>query len=505
MDDVSTGFFDEPLHLMTVAGWPADLVRPERPYDTPVEAPEGATLRVRPIHPHDHRPLPPADPGAGEQVLARFSLQHSGNRTLTAPKRSWRVELKAGGRVGGLGALALKAMYNDPSQLREALAWRLFAAAGVPAPRHTFARFGINGGYLGLFSLIEPVDRHFVRRWFGDRDRGTLVKAGCGDLGPATLERRVGPDGDDSGRQYRSASDDRTYRAKALSGADGADGLDDLAHLIRVVDGAPDGVVLPGGDARFGTDAFADAVSGVLDVEAFLRWAGVNVLVGGWDNYFATPANYYLYNAGRPGADPLAAPYFSWIPWDYDNTFGLDYFGTSWQYTDLLDWPSGTGRYWAHGGHPEGTRSRLPLLTHLLANPRFRRYYLDHVEHLLDTVFTPAAVDRSLALLWDRVAQSAYLESPTPFQAPPTGRQWSNHEVYLAAAQQQELRHGETFALGIHHYVLMRYDSARAQLAELRRRDPAGSSGAVFPAPGELVRQPREPVGAGAGTGGGAG
>jgi hypothetical protein len=36
--------------------------------------------------------------------------------------------------------------------------------------------------------------------------------------------------------------------------------------------------------------------------------------------------------------------------------------------------------------------------------------------------------------------------------------------------------------LGVHHYVRMRYDSARKQLDELRRRDPVGSSGASFAA-----------------------
>jgi hypothetical protein len=38
-----------------------------------------------------------------------------------------------------------------------------------------------------------------------------------------------------------------------------------------------------------------------MNATGFLRWAGVNPLIGGWDNYFATPANYYLYNSGRRG------------------------------------------------------------------------------------------------------------------------------------------------------------------------------------------------------------
>ena len=70
----------------------------------------------------------------------------------------------------------------------------------------------------------------------------------------------------------------------------------------------------------------------------------MNLLVGSWDNYFATPANYYLYNAGYKGAEKqfMDSPYFAFIPWDYDNSFGIDYFGTQWQYTDVIDWPSNT-------------------------------------------------------------------------------------------------------------------------------------------------------------------
>ena len=73
----------------------------------------------------------------------------------------------------------------------------------MPASRHTYAKLTINGRYRGLFSMVEDVDRRYLHDRFGDADEGNLYKAGCGTLGCATLERRVGPDGDDSGRQYR--------------------------------------------------------------------------------------------------------------------------------------------------------------------------------------------------------------------------------------------------------------------------------------------------------------
>jgi len=108
-------------------------------------------------------------------------------------------------------------------------------------------------------------------------------------------------------------------------------------------------------------------------------------------------------------------------------------------------------------------------------------------------VFTPDAIDAVIGVdaggeptgqgLWDRVARSAFLEADTPTGRPSTGRQFVNDEVYRAGCRQQELRRRDTFVPGIHHYVRMRYDSAREQLRDLRRRDPAGSSGARFAVP----------------------
>jgi hypothetical protein len=148
----------------------------------------------------------------------------------------------------------------------------------------------------------------------------------------------------------------------------------------------------------------------------------------------------------------------------------------------LLDWASNTAEYWRRNGH--GGRSQLPLITNLLRHTGFRRYYLDHLEHLLDTSFNRPAIDAMIGAsnLWGRVVPGAYLESDSPHGAPFTGRQYTNDEVYQTGFEQFELRHGQTFVLGVHHYVRMRYDSARKQLDELRRRDPVGSSGASFAA-----------------------
>jgi hypothetical protein len=472
-------FFDQDMYMIHVTGWPADHFTA----DNPVESSGDARLELWRTDPREGRHLAPPD-GEGVLLSTRtFSLMNSGNRTKHAPKRSWKVHFEVGAtneRFIEMSRLNLKSMYNDPSQMREALAWNLFAKAGVPAPRHTYAKLMINDRYMGLFFFIEQVDRRFLRDHFGANDRGNLYKAYCGELGCATLAHRVGADGYDGGRQYFTPNaDDGTYRLKTNEDDPKANTYDDLAQFVRTING----VGLSGGDDRFASDAFRESVQGIMNERAFLRWAGVNLLLGSWDNYFATPANYYLYNAGHKGAKKgfMESPYFSFIPWDYDNSFGIDYFGTQWQYTDIVDWPSNTKRYWRKGDKT----SQIPLVQNLLHNRDFCEYYLDHLEHLLDTTFS---YDSVMALigeergggLWDRVRHAAYLEADNPYSPPFTGRQFSNDEVYLTGCRQNEIRKGQEKAEGIVHYVRMRCDSARQQLAALRKDYATGASGATF-------------------------
>ncbi len=476
-------FFDASMHMVHVTGFP----RHQGVLVHPVEAPHGARLDVWQTNPNDERHLSAPAGESAAFTTQSFSLTNSGNRTLRAPKRSWKVSLEpgeGGERLAGMARVNLKSMYNDPSQMREALAWHLFGRAAVASPRHTYAKLAFDATYYGLFAVIEQVDKRFLKDHFGANHRGNLYKAYCGDVGCATLEHRTGHDGDDSGRQYFTpGSDDLTYRLKANEDDREANTYDDLARLIAVING----VGLHGGAQRFDTDAFRESVDAIMNAHAFLRWASVNLLLGSWDNYFKTPSNYYLYNSGRQGAenDFMQSPYFTFIPWDYDNCLGIDYFGTQWQYTDILDWASNTSRQ-----RPERDRSRIPLVRNLLRNRYYRQYYLDYLEHLIDTEFNPEAISALIGAdsgngLWGRVRQAAYLESATQYGQPFTGRQFTNDEVYWSGCKQNELKHGNEKAEGIVHYVRMRRDSARQQLRQLRQTTPRATERAVFEAPME--------------------
>ena len=137
------------------------------------------------------------------------------------------------------------------------------------------------------------------------------------------------------------------------------------------------------------------------------------------------------------------------------------------------------GRGW--GG---GQEIHIPLVQNLLRHPDLRSYYLDHVEHLLDTEFTPGALDARMrgdpqGSLWPRIAQAAFLEADTPWGAPFTGRQFTNDEVYRSAHEQYELRHGNSKVEGIVHYVRMRTTAL----------EPSSSSSGPRSRPGRVGRR----------------
>ena len=293
-DDAAAELFRQPMYMVRVTGWPKDRLTPEKP----VDAPPDARLAVWVTDPADGRQVAP--PGASGVLFEtdRFSLVNSGNRTLRTPKRSWKADLD-GERLAGMSTLNLKSMFNDPSQQREALAWRLFGSVGVPASRHTYAKLAIDERYMGLYSRDRAGRQALPEEPLRQERRGQPLQGLL--RRPRLLDARA--PGRSRRRRRRppvpepTDSDDATYRLKTNEDDPAANSYDDLAEFVRRING----VGLPGGDGRFATDAFRASVEAVFNARAFLRWAGVNLLIGGWDNYFATPSNYYLYNSGRAG------------------------------------------------------------------------------------------------------------------------------------------------------------------------------------------------------------
>lgn len=436
-------FFDSnKIYQVNIEGWNPQWMRPQ---DFPsARETAGSRLRITASRPDSTAcGLPDASmPTLFE--AQNFSVGLSGNKTLGTPKSSFKIKLKET-RFLGMKTLNLKSMWNDVSQMREAIAWTFFRQAGVVAPGHTYAKFCINGRYLGLYSFIENIDKAFVKAHF-QNGSGNLYYASWeeSDLGPATLAYRRNQQGDDSGSRYfrNQDLDARTYSLRTNDDPEDDRRLqsyNDLATLIRVT------------HQRVPT-----AIESHFNVESYLRWAALNVLMGAWDNYWVTPSNYSLYNSGLGQGNSfqnlMERPYFHWIPWDYDNTFGISYDQRRWHDADLFSWPP----------------QNQPLMTALMSIPKYSERYRQILRSILQTQFNPQAIQALQARFWRVIESSVYQESDTPRGQPFTGRQFTNDQVYWNGVQNHELQNGPQFIQGIYHYVVMRTESAWRQLNSTR-------------------------------------
>lgn len=98
---------------------------------------------------------------------------------LTCPRLSMKVkfdEYVAGQNFFGLKRLAFNAYVHDDSRMKEKLAYDLFRAMDIVAPRSAWAVVRVNGQSQGLFGMVEPVDGRFTAdRWPTNPD-GNLYK-----------------------------------------------------------------------------------------------------------------------------------------------------------------------------------------------------------------------------------------------------------------------------------------------------------------------------------------
>lgn len=476
-------FSSDQMYYARIDGWRREWMSPAS-LDAERSV-RGATFSLYKADPHSQQHCPDGDASDDQLVYKTtdFTLRTSGNKTKGTPKSSYKIKLEDNSFLG-MKALNLKSMWNDASQMREALAWQLFKQAGIVSPGHTYAKLCIGGKYFGLYSVIEQIDGAFLKSHFAKNSKGNLFKQYWFDIGPADLRYRAPQDPSAPGKEYfkKPSMDDRSYQLKSNDKADEAafQTYDDLAQLIAAINGKrADGTTVDPA-----SPAYKEALDKVFNVKAYLRWAAVNMLLGAWDNYWATPANYYLYNAGHADKPKgfMQEPYFYWLPWDYDNTFGITYWSTRWQYVDIVDWEASTKSY--YGGNKT---AKLPAIATLLKNTDYMTYYLDFVEWMLDKHFNAGAISPRRAQLWRHVRDAAFLESDTDSGAAHTGRQYTNHQVYQQGDAQEELSNGAGHLEGIDHYVEMRHDSAKQQLNALRSQYPRQARDDEFEAPVPVV------------------
>ncbi|KAF0200885.1 MAG: hypothetical protein FD170_3166 [Bacteroidetes bacterium] len=292
---------------------------------------------------HEFRAVFVFNNGNVHDTIHDIGFRLRGNTSRYSQKKSFKVSFNtfiSGRKYHGVEKLNLNGEHNDPSITRAKLCWNIFRESNIVSPRSSHTEVYINGNYHGLYINVEHIDEEFVKTYFGNND-GNLYKC----LWPADLTYR----GADPDLYKFTSGDRRTYELKIN---EEEDDYSDLAEFIDILNNTP-------------ITQLPCELEKVFNVQDYLKIAAIDVLTANWDGYIYNKNNFYLYKNTGTGL-------FEYIPYDVDNTFGIDWFGIDWASRDIYNW--------AHSSEPR------PLFTRLMQVAEYKAQYTYYLKQAIAEV-----------------------------------------------------------------------------------------------------------------------
>jgi spore coat protein H len=214
----------------------------------------------------------------GEKTYANVAIRLKGaaSAQLLDKKPSLTLkfdEFETGQYFHSHNRISLNSANQDPTYLTEAIGSEIFRAAGVPAPRVTFARVDLNGRNAGLYVVTQPANRDFLADYF-KKTKGNF---------------------------YVGSKSDVTEKLRLDSGS----GPKDQSDLKKLADTAREG----NPNERF------RKLGALLDMDCFLSFLAAEVLTDHRKGYSLDRNNYRIYH------DPLSDRMF-FMPDSLEDLFG---------------------------------------------------------------------------------------------------------------------------------------------------------------------------------------
>lgn len=224
-------------------------------------------------------------------ILIQAGLRSAGLSTRNEVKPAMRVDFnryEENQDFLGLKSVRLKNLAYDASMVKERIVMLFYRRMGFAAPRTAHARLYVNDQYVGLYLVVESVDKPFLRRNF-DEDGGYLYK--YEHAGPYRFAY-LGPD---PSKYVPLPFEPRTHELDPDPHA--------LVELIRIMNESSD-------------EHFSREMAQHLDLKLFLAQLAVEMYFAEADGILAHHglANFCLYQFSGKSV-------FQFIPWDKDRTF----------------------------------------------------------------------------------------------------------------------------------------------------------------------------------------
>ena len=269
-------------------------------------------------------------------------------------KGGWKVHFRKDQPLEGLSDINLIFEYDARYVLAEHLAYELFTKSGVPAPKSGHVRVWSNGRPVGYHLLVEQPNRDFLKRTGRD----------------------------ESANLYKIIWHGQDIQSQHEKKSNFTNGHDDIKQIVAQLEQTQ-------GKAQWAV------IEKNFNVAEFTSYYAVNMCIQNWDGFFN---NHTVYHDLKPNGK------WGIIPWDKDKTWG-DHDGASSTYNwyempltygmrndkppgDLKSMfqrgPFGNSAWWRPPGWFSGP---------LLANPEFRKRFLDRLQEICNSKFTEAELN----------------------------------------------------------------------------------------------------------------
>ena len=247
----------------------------------------------------------PADLHWNGMVVRNIGIRSRGLGSRSPVKPGLRLDFNryaTGQTLLGLKSLVLDNLTQDPGMMRERLTFALFEQMGLPAPRVAHMGLFVNEEFIGIYTVVESIDKDFLQRTLGE-DSGYLYE--FNNVPGWWFDDRWHGDIE----SYSKVFEAKTHESESKGTLCGP--IDDMVHAANTA-----------GD-------FVSAVGALIDLDRFVEHLAAETFMAERDGLMGYDGsnNFYYYRSTRTG---LAR----FLVWDKDlAASAVDY--SVWSNVDL--------------------------------------------------------------------------------------------------------------------------------------------------------------------------
>lgn len=241
----------------------------------------------------------PADLSWNGQTVRNVGIRSRGRGSRNPNKPGLKIdfdEYSTKQTFLGLKSLVLDNLTQDPSGIHETVTMKFMARLGIPAPREAHVKLYVRGEFIGVYAVVEAVDKNMLARIYGSigddtQNDGWLYEftwqedwrfTDLGtDLAPYKLRFEA--------TTHESETDEKKYRK--------------VQELVTLAN-------------QTSEDRFVEVIGPRFDIPGFIRFVAAQAFLGDTDGFLGAFGvnNFYLYRLENQDKHVL-------ISWDTDNTF----------------------------------------------------------------------------------------------------------------------------------------------------------------------------------------